>query len=202
MRTSFFLLLLMSFFYSCSSPKVEGVVTNGISNEPISGVLVTISGLDKSDSTTAEGKYLIKDVPIGDLIVKYSKSGFVPVEEKVSISEDRKEVFHSAALYKELSESIIDSLCKSIGVNEVKKIKSQPGYSNYYYKYNKYKIFDFQNDLKSATIKVGINIKGKSNGTFGGEFNLNKLFEVKLVNTGNSWKVTYLSEGQRGYFDI
>lgn len=207
MRHCIYYLIPLILTLSCSAPKIEGVVINGITNKPVQGVFVSIPALNISDSTSTEGKYTLTGVPNGDLNLNFSKAGFVGIEEKVVFTKGNSEQFHSTKIFIELSESKIDSLGESIGKAEVERIRRGNTFG-VTYKFEKYKVLNYNNNNKDASFTAIINIKGKTSGRSGSifddgsSFNLNKMFEVQLVNSGLKWEVKYISEGKRSYSDF
>lgn len=58
------------------SGAVSGVVVNSYDGTPLSGATVTVRGTTLATQTDSAGRFDLKDVPLGDQVLRFSKSGF------------------------------------------------------------------------------------------------------------------------------
>ena len=73
------LLLLMFFGGNVRAQEagmVSGVVVSSWDGTPLSGVVVTVRGLTLAAQSDGTGKYLLKSVPPGEQVLRFSKSGY------------------------------------------------------------------------------------------------------------------------------
>src|SRR5207248_1621734 len=55
---------------------VSGIVVSSWDGTPLSGVVVTVRGTTLAAQTGADGRYQLHDVPSGDQVLRFSKSGY------------------------------------------------------------------------------------------------------------------------------
>jgi hypothetical protein len=88
MKKFFVLLFVISLFYGCSKPIVEGEVKD-ISGQPLQGVSVKIKNTRLQTSTDEQGRYAIK-YSLGAFTVLYTKDGYLDYEMHLNISSKDK----------------------------------------------------------------------------------------------------------------
>lgn len=88
-----FLIFLLCFsFYSFSQNSISGKITDHESGESLPGVNVYIHELLTGTFTDDDGKYLLKDLPSGDLILHVSYVGYQSIHQKISLNGQPKKV--------------------------------------------------------------------------------------------------------------
>lgn len=77
-------------FPSCTSGpagKVQGTVTNFVTNNPIAGATVATTTGGFTTTTNANGEYTLDGIPVGDYTLRYTAYGYVATTRLVSITE-------------------------------------------------------------------------------------------------------------------
>src|SRR6478609_6528900 len=70
--------LLLGAFVACAqdSGAVSGTVVNSYDGTPLVGATVTARGTTLATQTDSAGRFELKGVPLGDQVLRFSKSGF------------------------------------------------------------------------------------------------------------------------------
>jgi TonB-dependent receptor len=91
--TSFFFILL---FIVSSQPllsapgKIEGIVTDSISGDPLPGATVQLSGTSLGSATDLYGKYVIQNVPSGSYTLKASYVGCKTISIEIQMKDNQQ----------------------------------------------------------------------------------------------------------------
>lgn len=89
-----FILLLLSFLmlFSCSKPyvyetfgNIAGVVRDGLTNQPLAGVKVSLTPSGASQVTGTDGSFLFDNLDIQEYTLNFTASGYEPYSQKVSV---------------------------------------------------------------------------------------------------------------------
>jgi len=72
-----------------SRGSIEGVVANSEDHQPLVGTTILLQGTVLGTTTDADGKFILKNVPVGEYTVTFSMVGFqrtmmanIPVKER------------------------------------------------------------------------------------------------------------------------
>ncbi|MGH2664649.1 TonB-dependent receptor [Flavobacterium sp.] len=105
-------LLFISCFLSMLSygqkQSISGTINDG--NLPLPGASITINGTIKTAVTDWDGKFLVTDVPVGELTLKITYLGYVGIERQISIKENQQFNIGTITLipeHKELNEVVV-----------------------------------------------------------------------------------------------
>jgi hypothetical protein len=71
------------------TPEIEGLVTNGLTNSPVEGAMITISGTTLAAATDATGHYRVAFVP-GQFRVTATKDGYFESSMSLSVTQAAK----------------------------------------------------------------------------------------------------------------
>lgn len=83
-----------------STGSVRGIVTNAVTNQPISSVTVSTPGVSETlqVTTQADGSYFLQTVPVGSFVLTFSSPGFSTQQQTVSILNGQETIFNLAML--------------------------------------------------------------------------------------------------------
>ena len=79
------LISLCSHVQAQDTGQVTGVVVSSWDAANLSGVAITVPGTTLAAQTDQQGRYEVKNVPVGDQILRFSKSGFATTTLRVEI---------------------------------------------------------------------------------------------------------------------
>ena len=67
---------------------LSGIVASGVNDEPLEGVTVKVIGSDSETMTDEAGRFLLVNVPIGDVALRAELVGYASVVEQVTLTSD------------------------------------------------------------------------------------------------------------------
>jgi len=82
------LLLLTNVAFSRNTGSVNGTVIDKQLNEVLGGATVSVKGTKVSTSTNDQGKFIIRNLPAGKIVLEISYVGYEKMEVPVEISEN------------------------------------------------------------------------------------------------------------------
>ena len=89
MVLSLLLLIVPMFVWAATSGKIQGVIKDKDTNEPLPGVNVVLEGTEMGAATDIDGYYVILNVPVGDYSLRISYIGYKDVVvQDVGVSAD------------------------------------------------------------------------------------------------------------------
>lgn len=69
-----------------ASGSVTGTVANAVTGRRLPGATVEVTGLGRSALTDADGRFVFRDLPVGNQVLAISYVGLDPVRETVQIT--------------------------------------------------------------------------------------------------------------------
>jgi hypothetical protein len=73
------IIIISHVLYADTTGKITGVVTDSETNEPLPGAVVELLGTTIGANTDNDGKYILKDVPVGTYSLQAKMMGYEPV---------------------------------------------------------------------------------------------------------------------------
>jgi hypothetical protein len=77
------------------SGNLEGTIRNAVTNNPISGVEITLhsSHHTETKNSDTDGKYTFSETPIGSYSISFQKTGYLEADGVVEIKKDETEIY-------------------------------------------------------------------------------------------------------------
>ena len=111
------LLLLASVSLAQDSGTVSGIVVNTWDGSPLSGVIISVRGTTLATQSDSTGRFELKEVPPGDQVLRFSKSGFASVVvtdvrvlmgQKTTVNGNLRPEFHEMEEYEVTAEEFTE----------------------------------------------------------------------------------------------
>ena len=111
-----------------SPPSATGIVFGFVSDldeEPLTGVTVTITGTEFSDSeeTDEDGFYAFENLAAGDYTLTYEKEGYQTQEEEISLEENEPPLDLGTIVMEEVVKAKISGYVYDIDFNPIEKVR-------------------------------------------------------------------------------
>ena len=124
-----FLLLIPTFsFAQNNTQNIRGVVTDKLSQTPLSGASVKINSLQKANTTDSLGNYILKNISPDRYDINVSLIGYKNITIPNVVVTSGKEVIVDVAMeetYKQLSEVVIKSNNKGGTINKLASVSAR-----------------------------------------------------------------------------
>lgn len=84
------LLFFITFFFPClafaqSAGMVKGSVVGAVSNEPVPGVIVTLTGQDRQVTTDANGNFILRNLQPGSHVIQLNSVLITPKSVTIEV---------------------------------------------------------------------------------------------------------------------
>ncbi|WP_428739153.1 carboxypeptidase regulatory-like domain-containing protein, partial [Sulfurimonas sp.] len=75
---------------------IQGIISDAITKAPVAEALINIGGI--SALSSADGSYLVENIPSGDVVITVSKTGYIDINQSATISDGSKLIFSPALI--------------------------------------------------------------------------------------------------------
>jgi len=86
----FFILFFLSVIEISPASNIEGEIKDALTNEPLIGANVILTGTSLGGATDGAGKYTIRNVPSGSYTIRVTYIGYETIEKVIEVRENEK----------------------------------------------------------------------------------------------------------------